>query len=453
MATGRVQSNRGSDVGAMPRRWSPVDLVPHSARLDVTHYLTIWLVLLFGIPATQVIGPLGAIGSPALVFAGGAVVFWIILTATPDRTQGLVPFQPLRPVILSYVWFIFATIAMAHTRPLTMLEQTGSVREGITMVVLGGVALLVMDGVDSIERLTTLLRRMVAGGAFLAGVGLLQFFSGRRIIIELPGLSTAATRELGQRSIFNRPYGTSMHPIEFSVVLAAMLPLALYFALESPPGSRQRTRAFIAVGLIALSVPLSISRSGLLTVVVAMAVLMLSWGWRWRLQAMVVGVLAIPVLWLSIPGLVGTIKGMFTGVDSDPSIQARLDRVPRIMDIIRDQPWLGLGAGTFSVEDYFLVDNEFWVSTMETGIIGITFTIGLLVLAIVMAITSKHHRYATPSSVHLGFAIAASIAGLSVSIATFDAFFYHILRGMLFLLLGASGALWRLTKTEELTTW
>lgn len=420
-------------------------------RRDGTDYLTLWIVLLFGIPASQVIEPLGAIGTPALLVAAGAAVLWVasfVLPSLMDVARGV---QPLRVAVLGWMWYQVATIVMAQTRTLTPLEQSASVREAFVLFAMGGVALLVMDGIPSIERLTTLLRRVVWGSGFMATVGLLQFATGAPIVFGVPGLSTERMRlGLAERSIFDRPYGTSMHPIEFSVVLGALLPLALYFALESERGSTRQRVAVAACIAIALGIPLSISRSGILSVVASMGVAMLAWSWRRRAQAAVVGVMALPVLWIMVPGLVGTFRNMLTGLSDDPSIQARLDDLPLIMDVIRQRPWFGLGAGTFSVDDYFLVDNQFWVSTMETGIVGITLTFALFLLAVMMAVTSRHHRLATASTSHLGYAIAGGIVGLVVSMFTFDAFFYHVVHGMLFLLLGASGALWRLTREGDL---
>lgn len=412
---------------------------------DATGYLTAWLVLLFVIPANQVVGPLGAIGTPALILAGGALVLWLAGRAMPSAPS--IGIQPLRIAVFVYVWYVLATVAFANTRPLAPLEQSSSSREVITVLFMAGISLAVMDNVPTLERLETLLRRLAWSSGFLALIGVVQSVFGSRLILRVPGLSiNQFTGEIATRSIFNRPYGTALHPIEFGVMVGALLPLALYFALESEPRTRRRHMAVASVGIIALAVPLSISRSAILAVLGSMAVMMLGWSPRRRAQGLVLGLMALPVLWLTIPGLLGTFRGLFTSFDTDPSVVNRLDRVPRILALIREYPVFGRGAGTFSVESYFLVDNEFWVSTIEIGIVGICLLAAFLLLACVTATTSRHHPGATPSTAHMGFAIAAGIAGIAVSLWTFDAFFFHILRGTLFLLIGAAGALWRLTR-------
>lgn len=425
-----------------------IDPEPRTTHRDVTWYLTGWLVLLFAIPANQVLGPLGAIGSPALVVAGGAAMLWVAGRAAPTAPR--IGVQPVRIVLFVYMWYLLATVAFAQTRPLTPLEQSSSVREAVTMVCLSGVALLVMDGVRSLERLETLLRRLAWATGFLAAFGILQSVLGQRLIPRVPGLRlNQVTAEIATRSVFNRPYGTALHPIEFGVVVAALLPLVLCFALESQPGTRRRQTLVAASVVTALAIPLSISRSAIVAVAGSMAVIWLGWSGRRRTQAAVIGVAALPVLWLTIPGLLGTFRSLFTSFDSDPSVLNRLDRVPRILGLIREYPVFGRGAGTYSVESYFLVDNEFWVSTIETGIVGICLLGILLLTAAIAATSSRHHALATPSTAHLGWAIAAGITGIAVSIWTFDAFFFHILRGTLFLLIGAAGALWRLTRVSD----
>lgn len=416
--------------------------------LDVTNYLTIWLVLLYGVSAHQIIGPLGAIGTPALLVAGGGAGAWLA-SRFVSSIPGAKGIQPMRIALLAYLWYIFATIVVAHTRSLTDLEQTGSVREALTLLCLCGLAFLVMDGVPSLARLDELMRRLVLAGALFSLIGLIQSFLGIELVPTIPGLTANSSLDaIGARSGFNRPAATALHPIEFGVVTAALLPLALYFVIESEPG-RQRKIAITASLLIGLAIPMSISRSGIVVLVAGLAFVWLGWSWRERLQGLIVGAMVIPVLWLTIPGLVGTFESMFAGAENDPSITARLERVPKIFDIIRENLWFGLGSGTYSVEDYFLVDNEFWVSTMETGVIGICLTFAVLILGAVMAITSQFHRFATARTRRLGYAIAAGIIGLGVSMFTFDAFFYHILRGTLFLLLGSAGALWRLTRSGD----
>jgi hypothetical protein len=436
---GRVQPLR-----SLRSRIHAVWMRATGVHVDVTAYLSLWLALLFGIPAQQVLGPLGAIGSPAFVAGLPVIVWWVSSRAVPELGVFRGPLL-LRSILLAHAWYMLVSYAVALSRPTTELELSGATRAAITTVMLTCIALIVLDGIPHLHRLVTLLRRTVWAGAFMGMMGVAQFFTGRDLRFPLPGL--VWNRELDaveQRSIFNRPAGTAMHPIEFSVVAAALLPLAVHFALHAPKGPKRQVAVAAAV-LIGLGVPFSISRSGIVALAGALVVMFTGWHGRRRLNGALVLIGSIPLLWLLVPGLIGTLRGMFTWFDDDPSIQSRRDRVPRIIALIRQRPWAGLGNGTWSIEDYFLIDNELYVTTLETGLIGLSLTIVLLSAGILAGLWCAHARFATSETASLGRALAAGITALAFSLFTFDAFHYRILTGVLFLFIGAAGALWRLT--------
>jgi polysaccharide biosynthesis protein PslJ len=415
--------------------------------------VSVWLVLLYGISARQIVGPLGAVGTPAMLLAMFAAFVWLCGFVLPDSGLSREP-HPMRPALLVYLWYGGCSFAIAMSRPLTELEYTGVVRALITLTAQVGIALLIADGIRDVERLKTLLRRVVSVGTFLALIGILQFFSGRDFTILIPGLRWLGSGEVGSvsaRSIFNRPFGTALHPIELGVVTAALLPLSIHFGFYSASTSARRN-AFTCAAVIAFAIPLSVSRSGVVSLVVGLSLLVVGWAWRRRLQALVVAGVAVPLLWMLVPGIVGTLRSMFTQTENDPSVQARIDRIPRIMEIVRERPWFGRGNGTWSTEDYFLVDNELWVSTIELGIVGVTMTFALIGLGIFACFVIYSSPTTDEATAHLAKAVAASIGALGISILTFDAFFYQILTGTLFLLLGSVGALWRLERPIARTT-
>jgi polysaccharide biosynthesis protein PslJ len=72
----------------------------------------------------------------------------------------------------------------------------------------------------------------------------------------------------------------------------------------------------------------------------------------------------------------------------------------------------------------------------------------VIAVGILTALSIRSRRGVTSATAHLAQAVGASIAALAVSILTFDAFHYRILTASLFLLLGAAGALWRLTAAK-----
>ena len=98
-----------------------------------------------------------------------------------------------------------------------------------------------------------------------------------------------------------RVAGAPSHYIEFGVVLALVLPVALHYAFFAPPG-RVRTWRWVQAGTVAFAIPLSISRSATLTVAVTFVMLATVWPWRHRYNAVVVSVFALAVFRVINPG-------------------------------------------------------------------------------------------------------------------------------------------------------
>ena len=82
-----------------------------------------------------------------------------------------------------------------------------------------------------------LIDALLAGTAFMCAIGLVQFFTGVDLstFLRIPGLESLKATQGGvrTRSIFNRPFGTALHPIEFGVVAAACVPIAWWRARRS----------------------------------------------------------------------------------------------------------------------------------------------------------------------------------------------------------------------------
>lgn len=417
-----------------------------------TTVLSIYLVLLYFINARQVVGFIGAVGTPAMLVGLLAAMLWWFGWVVPAAVPYSRP-HPVRAVLFLFVCAMTVSYAVAMARPLTPLEARGADRALIIVIALSGVAFLASDGLPDKEAVTKLLRRLVVVGTMVSLLGVVQFVTGQDLVPVIPGLeANHQGRGVLARSIFNRPAGTSLHSIEFSVITAMWLPLAIHFAIYGQSLEQRRNYA-LASALIAVAIPLSLSRSGLLALMTGLAVLALAWDRRRRLNLILAICASAPILWLSVDGLVGTLASLFTNTGSDPSIQARLDRIPRIMKLIRERPWIGRGNGTFSVEDYFLIDNELFVTTIETGVLGLVMTLAVIVTGIFAGILIKRFPTVDEATGHLAHTVGASIAAAGVSLATFDAFFFHMLTGTLFLLIGAAGALWRLHRPDLLANW
>jgi O-antigen ligase len=311
-----------------------------------------------------------------------------------------------------------------------------------------GIALVTMDGLRTRDEIARLVDRMMLCAMFMVGVGLVQFFFSFDLTryVRPPGLQLhvpgdEADIAVNVRSIFNRPHGTTLHAIEFGVVSAALAPLAYWVA------RRHRTwLTSVPVAALGFGAMVSLSRSAVLAAAVAAVVVLSGTSWRQRATILVFTCVFVVFAGLMVDGLVGTLRSLFTTADSDPSVQARINRIPRVVQLISEHPWFGRGLGTFTIDDDFLLDNEIQKTVIESGFVGVAV---LVVFIGFVAVIAARSRVGTDSDRLLGTALMATILGLFISSYTFDAFFYRILTGVMYLSIGIVGALYRITKTER----
>jgi O-antigen ligase len=416
-------------------------------RLDAVTLLTFYLFLLMAIPQALQFAPLGGVGQPSTVLAvvlfGVYLLAWLQPASTLDRER-----QPMR--VVGVLWFsaIVASYVSATQHALPTLEQNAADRGLILAAGWLGILVLAADGIDSMERLRTLLRRIVLGGTAIAALGMAQFFTGldaaRYIVI--PGLSSQEPyTDLLGRGSFNRPSATAAHPLEFATVLAICLPLAIHQARYAPPGLR--LRRWLQVALIAATLPMTVSRTAFLGLIVGGIVVLSTWPKRDRRVAYLVVIGSTIALRAVIPGLLGTIRNLFLGIGTDASAQERNLAFKLAAPFIAQHPWFGRGFGTLLPLSYFFTDDQYLNSLVETGIVGLLALITLFVAGWSVA-RSTRRLTADEEIRHLAQCLAASVAVAMVCFATFDALGFEIAAGLTVLLLGCIGAMWRLMRAK-----
>ena len=313
-----------------------------------------------------------------------------------------------------------------------------------------GIGLLAVDGIEDRGRLDTLLRRVVALGTVLAGIGILQFATGFDPVAHLrpPGLVAQGLLDsIDVRSSFNRVAGTARHPIEFGMVLAMVLPLALDYAFVAETAAERRRRWW-QVGIVALAIPLSLSRSAILGVVIAAVILLPTWTPVQRFRAVTVSLVAALAMRFVVPGLLGTIRSMFVNITSDPSFQGRTHDYSLIGKYITHSPVFGRGFFTFIPSQYQFIDNQYLMTLIETGIVGLMCLL-LFFSAGVRAARSVRRASHDPSTRSLANSLMASVIIAAVGYATFDALSFPMASGFTVLLVGCSGALWRIERAAK----
>ncbi|MGA8709301.1 MAG: O-antigen ligase family protein, partial [Steroidobacteraceae bacterium] len=309
-----------------------------------------------------------------------------------------------------------------------------------------GVLLVTTDGITSIDRLQTLVRRIVAGATALSVLGIFQTLTGDNLAkyINIPGLSDSATfLETEIRGDLVRPSVTAINPLEFAAVVGTCLPLAIYLARNDALGLRNRR--WLQVALIGAAQVMTISRTGILALIVVGVVLLPTWTRRERWRAYGAVLIGAFVLFLTVHGLLGTIKNLFLAFSSDSSTTSRTGAWSSAVPFIFQHPWLGHGFGTFLPATYFFTDDQFLNTLIEAGFVGLLALLGLFVTGWFAARSAR--RASDDHGVRdLGQCLAGSIAVAAVTFGTFDAFGFPMMASLTFIILGCAGALWRLSR-------
>jgi len=421
---------------------------PRLPKIDAVTLLSFYTLSLLAIPSLLVVAPFGAAGGPATLFGaallGVCLVAWLHPRLALDQGR-----QPIRLAGILFACSIALAYVSATRHAMPFLELNAADRGLIFTSSWLGVLLLGADGIDSMDRLRTLIRRMVMGASAMAVLGVTQFFTGLDAAkyIRIPGLTAQIPfSDLLSRAEFHRPSATALHPIEFGAVLAISLPLAIHQARFALPGLRRRR--WLQVGVIGAALPMTVSRSAILGFVIAMVVILPTWPKRDRRVAYVVIFFASAAVWATVHGLVGTITSLFVNAGSDTSTTSRTGAFSAAAVFVGQHPWFGRGFGTFLPQTYRFLDDQYLGSLIETGIIGFLVLLALFVTGWLAARNARRVSN-DPESRHLAQCMAASVACAAVSYATYDALSFPMGAGLTFLLLGCVGAMWRLVRTEN----
>jgi O-antigen ligase len=435
----------GQPVFGIPVLLAPLGfLVARHSRRDAVAVLTVYVLLLIFIPSPLIIEPLGASGTPANLL-GIFMLWWWLFSRSVDGYGVATGPSPVRTMIYIFGGAVMASYATVAFRPVFPEEVSAADRGVLFFLGCAGIALLATDGIATRDRLDALLRRLVMAVGALAAIGVYQFFTGFDIngVLHIPGLTqNQQLIDIGTRSIFNRVAGTAAHPIEFGVVLGVVFPIALHYAFYAPRATRARW--WFAVGLIALGIPMSLSRSAVVSIGVAMAVLLPTWPKERRKRAIQVGFVFGVLTRFAIPGLLGTVKSLFLNIANDPSTTGRTQDYAVLGSYLQDHIIFGRGFFTFLPTIYTTFDNEYLLILVEMGIVGVCVLLGLFLTGMCSARAARHAA-ADAETRHLGQALAAALAAALVAFGTFDGLSFPMASGTVFLILGATGALRRLT--------
>lgn len=416
--------------------------------VDGVDFLSIYLVLLFAIPASLVVAPLGAAGTPAGMVAVVGAGCWVLdRLSSADRVLEPLTGYPVRLVGVAFVLAVAASYVAAMSRPITSTEVNSLHTAIIMLCGWIGVVVIAADGIGTAERLSLLVRRLAVGVGACAAVGVAQWLTGDTLTdrLSIPGLSVKTVVPMvAERDGLNRAIGTTINPIEFGVVVAVMLPLCVHVGLHSSGGL---VRRWWPAAMVAAAVPFANSRSGFLALAAALAVIVPLWPPAVRLRACIVGAAGAVGIFLLVPGMLGTITGMFSGLSSNPTTTSRTGSYELGLSFIERAPLFGRGFMTF-LPPYRVIDNQYLGLLIDTGLVGALSVLALFVTGVATALVARR-RTASEELRSLAAALAAGISGIALSFAFFDALTFPTIAGVTALSLGLVDTLWRIVRSER----
>ena len=419
---------------------------PSTRQWDGATLITLWLLATFLIPQDWVFPAGGAIARPAVLVGGICAFAYALSRCVPS----MVPpgRNPVALGLYAFLTVLILSVTLSYNRDLQGYEINGGYREIIYFLSMTGVA-LIASAIPDRHRIEVVLQRTVMCGGAVAFVALLQFYIGFDLmqIVEYPGL--VLHQDLirsGQRSGFSRSTGTTAHAIELGIIMAMILPIALHYALHEPV--RRRAILFWTMaGLMAATLPTTVSRSAAVAVGLSLGALVPVWSGRQLVRAAMAGGLLTVVIYASRPTLLGSILALFRNAGEDNSISGRTDDYDIAFSFVAERPVFGRGAGTWSADSDLLLDNQFLLSLLEIGWLGVLTMTGMYGLALLVA---REIRFEAPDDPtrHLGQVLFGSLLAGVITMFFVDAFFYAMHTGLTFFLIGVIGGLYRVMRTQ-----
>ncbi len=406
--------------------------------------LRIFVFSAFVLPTDTVIRVIGAQGYVANLVAMLLFAAWGVTAIfgfhDPVHTR-----HPTRGALgLLWISSLLSYTAMPFYVP-DETQRLSAERWMMLLVGMSGVILVAAEHLRTPADLMRTLRTLVWGGTFSAGVAVLQFWlhwdlrpTLRLLLVGFT--SSDAYTGFQDRAALVRVSGTANHPIEFGVVAAMLLPLAIWLAFNDR--SRSATRRWGPVALIAMCIPMSVSRSAILAVVVSLGVFVVCLpvvARAWVLAATPLGIVAV---FATTPGYMTTILNSFLAGKSDSSITNRLDNYPRVVAFVQGAPWFGRGGGTYLAPDATkILDNQYLKSAIETGLFGV-FALVMFFLVPPLAALVARYRSREPNFRSLCAALAGACLAAAVGSYTFDAFSFPQFASVDAIMIGLCGTCW-----------
>nr|WP_254071652.1 MULTISPECIES: O-antigen ligase family protein [unclassified Rathayibacter] len=225
-----------------------------------------------------------------------------------------------------------------------------------------------------------------------------------------------------------------------------LLPLAVWRLLYD----RRTPRVLLAGSCVLLvtALALTVSRSGVLSLVVGAAVCAVFLPRAARRWGYVIAPIAVAAFFVATPGLLGTLTGSIGAGTSDSSITNRLDNYPRVAALVAHQPYLGTGPGTYLPDSALLIlDNQYLGAAITLGLLGAAAVLAYFGVPALFGLIAAQFAQ-DPRLRALTGSVAASATVAAVASATFDSLGFPVFALLFPFVLGLSGSCWLLVRAE-----
>lgn len=427
---------RGNDLSFEARFRPLAPDLGETHQWDAVTVLKGFVVVQYAIPSDQRIGALGAAGSPAILYALGAVLWWIWHRIRYSTVHKPAEARLIRIALFVFLGAIVASYASANITSLPVSELNMADMGMLKFIALVGLVLVASDGIPNTERLISFVRFLCGIGAAYATLGLFQFFTGISVInlIVVPGLQSIGSSGVDERGGFVRAVATAMHPLEYATVLSMLLPLCIAVAVYDRRSSTLvRWYPVITIGLCSA---LSVSRSALIGAAAAFLIMIPTLPRSLRNFMIVMLGFGMVALYVVVPGMAGTIKGLFGG--DDTSVSSRTSSYGTAIEFLKVSPIFGRGSGTL-LPSYHIFDNQYLLMLIETGVVGLGCFL-ILLLTCMVAVISGRRNFEGLFLRSIGFSIFAALMSGSLLCAFFDCLAFPQAGSLVFLMIGLAGA-------------
>lgn len=415
---------------------------------DGATIVCVFVALLMLIPARAIVRGLPLSLTPANIAALFALICWVCaqLTLTLGMAKGR---TPVRTSLFVYMLAVLMSYGYANYAALPADEVKLSDHAIVLVAANCAIALLMNDGVRGLLRLDRVLKCLVVFGAAVAAIGCSQFvlkFDLTKYLVALPGLRfTSDDGFVETRNSLARVAGTTGHPIEFGVLCVMLLPLAAHFAFQARERREPALRWWLCTVIIAGGMMFSVSRSAVIGLAGITVVLFLGWPAKRRLYALITGLVFLAVLKVAVPSLLGALWDLFANFGRDTSISHRTYAQAVAAKQISLHPWFGHGPGTWYFPKHEVFDNEYILTTVTTGFVGLAAFAAIFLCAFYSALRARYLSK-DPGTRDLALTLCACMVAPLIGAATFDLLGFATVTGVTFLIAGACGSLLRTAK-------